>query len=303
MKKRAFSAVLAAMVVGAAAARADIWTQADNLFAQRENDRNKIAQARTEYLTILNQVTTAGEKVRAVAQLGRLAVYEGEMLLPKTASAERKAIFGPCWCAEPKVTGVPPLVSGSCKSPGFVDKISPAAIGQNHPAYYYFRGVCLAYWGEQGSLAEKLAFTPWINDTLTEGLKLDTRYEGGGVERLAAGVYSNPAAKPLGLYKPAEALNLVNKALGEESYPGDPSNGANYYDNWQGKASVLRQLHEDTPNGGYKQQAITLVTDTLTEMDDRIANDDLPAGRGAEFQFNYGKLKTHYKELTGDNWP
>lgn len=303
MKARTLLVSLTLSLGLAAPALALDWSQADALFNQRKDNRAVIAQARTAYLGLLNQATTKADKLRAVAQLGRLAVYEGEMVLPKNASADRKAVFSQCWCAQPRVSGIPPFVSGSCSSPGFVDKISPAALGEEHPAYFYFHGVCLAYWGEQGTLSEKLAFTPKVVDDIEKGQTLDTRYEGGGIGRLAAGVYSNPAARPLGLYKPNEALELIDAALAEQPFPGDPSNGSSYYDNWQGKASVLIQLHDDNPNGGFRQQGIDMVTDKLTEMEEKIADDDLPAERSAEFHFNYKKLKEHYRTLTGQDWP
>lgn len=292
----------AAMIALAPMAKADIWTTADNYYAQRENNRDNIAKARQEYLSILGQVTSKTDKLRAVSQLGRLAVYEGEMLLPKNDRDGRRAIFQGCWCKTPKVTGIPPLVSGSCQEEGFVDAISPAKLGEAHPAYFYFYGVCLAYWGEQGSLSEKLAFTKKITDSITAGQNLDTRFEGGGINRLSAGVKSNPATKPLGIYAPATALNEINKALSEGPYTGDPSSGALYYDNWQGKVSVLMQLAEDNPSGGYKQQAIDTAKAALTELQGKIEDDDLPTGRGAEAKFNYGKLKDYYKQLTGTEW-
>jgi hypothetical protein len=293
------AAAALALTCAAQTAFAIDWNQADALYAQREGNRQVIAQARTAYLAILNQATEKADKIRAVAQLGRLAVYEGEMILPKTARDERRAIFEQCWCADPRVSL---LGSGSCHAPGFVDKISPAAIGESHPAYTYFRSICLAYWGEQGTLPEKLAFTSKLTETLDQGRALDTRYEGAGILRVAAGVYSNPATRPLGIYNPEEALSIADQALSSQPYPGDPSGGANYYDNWQGKVSVLIQLHADDPNGGYGQQAQELAQQKLTEMDEKLADDDLPEARGPEFKHFYKKIKEQYHDLTGQDW-
>src|SRR5262245_59649748 len=101
------SAVMA--LASANSALAVDWSAADAAFAQREGNRAKIAEARTKYLEILGQVSESADRLRAVAQLGRLAIYEGEMVLPKTARDERREIFSQCWCKQPKVTGVPPF--------------------------------------------------------------------------------------------------------------------------------------------------------------------------------------------------
>lgn len=303
MKARSLFISLIITFAGAQSALALDWSAADALYAQRENNRPLIAEARTKYLELLNQATEKADKIYAVAQLGRLAIYEGEMLLPKNARADRRAIFSQCWCSSPHVSGIPPFVSGSCQADGFVAKISPEALGETHPAYSYFHGVCMAYWGEQGTLSEKLAFTNWIKTDIEKGQTLDTRYEGGGINRLAAGLYSNPATKPLGIYNPTQALQAIDKALQEQPYPGDPSGGASYYDNWNGKAEVLLQLHSDDPSGGYKDQVADMTTDKLTEMDEKIQDEDLPQQRGPEFNFNYKKLKSEYKTSTGSEWP
>lgn len=300
MKARSLIASFVAMLGLSTSAWALDWSAADALYAQRQDNRAVIAQARAAYLTLLGQATETADKLRAVSQLGRLAVYEGEMILPKDASAERRAIFQECWCADPRVSL---LGVGSCAREGFVDAIHPDRIGQNHPAYHYFHGVCLAYWGEQGSLPEKLAFTSWISRDIRNGQAVDQRYEGGGINRLAAGLWSNPATRPLGIYNPQDALRAIDQALTAQAYPGDPSSGSSYYDNWQGKATVLLQLHADDPSGGHLQAVTDLTTSKLAEMDEKIEDDDLPARRGAEFHFNYKKLKEHYHQATGQDWP
>src|SRR5690606_37194782 len=117
--------------------------------------------------------------------------------------------------------------------------------------------------------------------------RLDTRFEGGGLHRLAAGVYSNPQARLLGLYQPDYAFEEIQKALRAEAYPGDPSSGALYYDNWQGMIQVMRELEET-------DEAIAVMEDTIAELQERIADESLPQGREAEAIFNYKKLKEHW---------
>lgn len=281
----------------------DIFAAADLLFDQREDNRAKIAEARVAYTTLLAQVS-GDQLVYAVTQLGRLAIYEGEMLLPKTARNERREIFEKCWCEEPSVSI---LGSGSCRKPGYIEKIKTVN-GKEHPAYYYFKGVCLAYWGEQGSPLEKLAFVgqieaaiqkaPAVNYDLIKG----SDFEGGGAYRLAAGFYSNPAAAVLGYYKPDVAHTAIEKAIAAPATVGDPSDGSQYFDNHQGKVQVMIELNKKYPNDGWKQKAIDYTTEYLVNMADIIEFDSFPAGRKPEFMFNFKMMKTHYKTLTGQDW-
>lgn len=281
----------------------DIFTQADLLFEQREDSRTKIAAARTAYTALLGQVS-GDQLVYAVSQLGRLSIYEGEMLLPKTARNERREIFEKCWCEEPSVSI---LGAGSCRKPGFVEKIKTVN-GKEHPAYYYFKGVCLAYWGEQGSSIEKLAFVGQIEAAVQKAPTVDyelikgTDFEGGGAYRLAAGFYSNPAAAILGYYKPDVAFTAINNAITAPASVGDPSDGSQYFDNHQGKVQVLIELNNKYPNDGWKQKAIDYTTEYLGNMADIIDFDSFPAGRKPEFMFNFKMMKTHYRTLTGQDW-
>ena len=49
------------------------------------------------------------------------------------------------------------------------------------------------------------------------------------MNRVKGGVFSNKSAEPLGLYKPEEALRLVDEAIDMDAYPGDLP-GNEYYD-------------------------------------------------------------------------
>jgi len=194
------------------------------------------------------------------------------------------------------------LGSGSCREDGFVEAISPDAIGEDHPSYHYFKGVCMAYWGEQATLFQKLAFTSHIEYHIEQGMELSHRYEGAGILRLAAGLYSNPQTQALGIYDVHYAKEAIDSAVEQQAYPGDPSDGSQYYDNWNGMVQVLRQLHADEPDAGWEDEAIATCEEILGEMDYRIEEDDLPSGREAEFKFNYNKIKEWYKEMTGQDW-
>jgi len=300
---KAMFALLPLLIVVPAVHANDLLATADEHFENRENNRSEIAKARTAYLSLLDQVE-GDELVYVVAQLGRLAIYEGEMLLPKTARDERRQIFQQCWCKDPSVSI---LGGGSCRSPGFVEKIKTVG-GLEHPAYFYFKGVCMAYWGEQGSTVEKLAFVGTIESLITKAPTVDynlikgSDFEGGGAYRLAAGFYANPGAAVIGYYKPDDALVAIDKAIAAPASIGDPSSGTQYFDNHQGRVTVMIELNKKYPNAGWQQRGVDYANEMLLNMTDIIDFDTYPANRKPEFMFNYKMLQTHYKTLTGQDW-
>jgi hypothetical protein len=280
-----------------------IFRDADELFAQRENNRAKIAQARSAYNALLSRVS-GDQLAYAVAQLGRLAIYEGEMLLPKTATTERKAIFQDCWCKTPRINIIR---QGSCDNPGFVDKIKNVN-GREHPAYYYFQSVCMAYWLEVSGPIEKVAFVSQLDALLTRGPSVNydlvkgSEFEGGGITRVSAGVHSNPASAALGFHKPEEAMIEIDKSLSAPAAIGDPNSGARYFGNHQIKAGVYIQLDNKFPSAGWMQKGIDYTNATLIEMTDIIDFDTYPTERKPEFMYNYSMIKKLYKDMTGDEW-
>ncbi|MCX6104255.1 MAG: hypothetical protein NTY08_00260 [Proteobacteria bacterium] len=298
--KTLVSAVFIGLALSQAAFAVD-FSAADSLFSQRENNRANISQARALYVQILNQATTVNDKIRAAEQLGRLALYEGEMLLAKSDSSSRKTVFGDCWCRSTS------LFSRSCNEPGWVEKISPSAIGQRVPAYYYYRGMCIGYWGEASNVIEQAAFSGALREAVNGGLDLassnssSSYYEGGAVHRVAANVWSNPLARAVGLYDAKQALAQIETALAAPASGGqDP--GALYFDNHRSKIIVLKQLNSDDPSGGWKQKAIDFANETLLDMADRLEQDQLPAARVAEFNVIFAQLKIDYRGLTGRDW-
>lgn len=271
MRSTMLLSAAAAVLSFASAAKAD-WASADAAFGQRDGNRAKMAEARNEYLNLLSSSTDAADKIRAVSQLGRLAIFEGEMTLPKTATAERKSIFEQCWKT-------------------IADAIKPGTngIGEN-PSYYYVKGVCLAYWGEAAGPLASLPHVPMLKDLIAKGMALDTRFEGGGIFRLAGGVYSNKQAQAVGLYKPEEALGYAQSALQQSAYPGDPSSGAEYYDNWRGLA-----LCQD--ENGLKNDAKATLEEQIAVLDELAAAGELPAGREPEARWNLAQMKAHLAKL------
>ena len=68
-------------------------------------------------------------------------------------TAARRAIFGECWCKNAGTT------ARTCSEPGFIEKIKGPI-----PEYYYFKGMCLAFWGEVGSVFEKITWSAELKD-------------------------------------------------------------------------------------------------------------------------------------------
>lgn len=267
-------------------AQADLRSDADAAYAQRENNPAKIAEARAKYQQ-LAQTTRGDDLVYVVSQLGRLAYYEGEMLTPKDNKDVRREIFSACWCASPNV------VMG-CREDGFIEKISPANLGRKHPAYYYFKGLCTGYWGEASSLADRARFVGVLKDMLREGpaADVDQRFDGGAIDRLAAGIHSNPEANSVGLFDPATAIAEAQRALQRENFPGDPNAGADYYDNWRSLAVALERADN-------KPEAVEVLRDAISQIEERTAQGRLPATREPETRWLLQQMKDQLARLGG----
>ncbi len=286
-----FSVLFAAQL-----AQAADFSLADSLFQQRENNRAVIAQARAAYLEILGQTSDVNEKVRAAEQLGKLAIYEGEMLLPKSDSAGRQAIFGDCWCKDASI------VRRSCTQPGFIDQISPKSIGKLVPAYSYYYGACLGYWGESANLMQKAAFSGELGAAVKNGLaSQESSYEGGGVHRLAGSVWSNPLARAVGLYDIDGAYREIEAAIAAPAYQ-DQHPGSLYFENIVVKLRIMNVLDGARGGEGWKAKAIELADDTLADMADRVELGKIPSGREPEFRVMQARVEQFYKEATGKSW-
>jgi tetratricopeptide (TPR) repeat protein len=123
-------------------------------------------------------------------------------------------------------------------------------------------------------------------------------YDGGALGRYIAGIYSNPGARPVGLYKPQDALTLVTAAYAaapnaDRAFP-EALRGTDYYENVWVLGDVLREL-------GRKDDAIAKLQAAITELEGRIEDEDLPAGRGYEAQFQLGKLKSLLEKIQTGN--
>jgi hypothetical protein len=258
-------------------AKADLWSEAQDAFDQRENNRAKVAEARSKYLQLAEQ-SSGANRIKAVTQLGRLALYEGEMLNDKTQTAERNRIFGDCWCKS--VNG------GTCATPGFVELINPSVVGEN-AAYYYVKGACLAYWGEVQPLLVQIRWVGKVDEIITQGkARADMRFEGAGIHRLAAAFYANEKTRALGYFRPEQALESARTATAmTDAYPGDDQvSGPELYENWRTEYLALKAL-------GRSDDANSLADEKITEMEEAEALGLLPESRIPESKFVIRCLK------------
>ena len=157
------------------------------------------------------------ELIYAQARIGQLNHFLGDILTPTSNKAKRKEIFGHCERE--------------------IERINPRIVGENAP-YYYFKGLCAGFYAEAGNLIDKVARTGRFmrsspQDVLYRAIDRGFyRYLSGGIYRVGAGVFSNPLAALVGLFKPQEAIAFTSKALaltGSE----DGLTGADYCDNYR----------------------------------------------------------------------
>jgi tetratricopeptide (TPR) repeat protein len=228
------------------------FSSADALFEQRELGSAKIAEARRAYTTDLTNLNGA-EKIYAVEQLARLDYYEGLLLGNNGNKESRKVIYQRCLNT-------------------LDEHIAPAKIGPN-PQFYYWKASCLALWGNANGISASLGKIPELLRLINDGLELDTRYEGGGLFRLASAVYLKiPEIFGGGVDK---SMNFNNRALASEAFPDskDPATATGDY-----FFNVYDQRAQALAKKGRKDEAIAL----LSEAIERIEAGDLPFGREPE---------------------
>ncbi len=252
------------------AAQAYDFTAADELFDQRaptEEGAEAISKALAAYSQALDTVT-GDEKLYAVSQISRLYIYDGDMTRPESDKKARMRIFDNCLDT-------------------LKEHIHPDDVGAT-PQYYYYKVYCLALWGKAAGPLRILLRAPALKRAIREGLKLDTRYEGGGLPRMVGAIYLNSKARPIGLYKPTEALALIEQAIASEgvedrAYP-EILTGADVADNYYHYAEAL--LRNDR-----KAEAIEVLEQTIAEYEELIELDALPVGREPESRYYLEKLR------------
>ena len=255
------------------------FTAADELFKQRaptQEGKEAISQALAAYHNALETVT-GDDKMYAVTQIARLYIYEGDMTRPESDKKARMRTFDDCLDV-------------------IKEHIHPDDIGAT-PQYYYFKVYCLALWGKAAGPLRVLVRAPTLKKAISEGLKLDTRYEGGGLPRMVGAVYLNKKARPIGLYKPDEALLLLEDAIASDgvedrAYP-EPLAGVDVAENYYHYAEAL--LKNDR-----KTEAIQLLEDTIAEYEELAELEALPVGREPEALYYLSKLKNRLAKYTAE---
>ncbi len=255
------------------------FSTADALFAQRaptEEGKEAIRRALAAYHSALDTVE-GDDLLYAVSQISRLYIYDGDMTYPESAKRERMHIFDNCLAT-------------------LKEYLHPDAVGET-PQYYYYKVYCLALWGKAAGPLRVLLRAPILKRSISAGLKLDTRYEGGGLRRMVGAIYLNNKARPIGLYKPAEALRLLEEAIASEgvadrAYP-EILTGADVSENYYHYAEALLK-------NGRKAEAIDILEQTIAEYEELIELEALPVGREPEARYYLQKLRDRLTGYTAE---
>lgn len=262
-----FSAVSKAVVlsVGVFATQAFAYdfSAADAAYAGRE-DASKAALARDLYTQALPSVS-GPEKIYAVEQLARVDYYEGNKT-PESDDANRKKIFKRCM--------------------DNVENIK--ATSTTHPAYNYWRGLCLASWAKANGVLKSLEKAGEIIDLIEKGRALDETYEGGGFFRLGSAVYLN--LPPLFGGDVDKAWDYSQKGIASPAYAGsknpDTDTGNYYYAVYLYAAQIAAKR-----DGKDAARAIA------NEAIERIEAGDVAPDRAPETAINLKEIKDYLASL------
>lgn len=221
------------------------FSQADALFKAREDNPKAIFGARAGYQQALKEAQ-GSEKIYAAEQLGKLAYYEGHLLMAENDHASRIQVFSQCMQD--------------------MDAIRPDEVGESG-AYYYYKSMCLALWGKSAS---KFSVVPRISELkslLARGSELFSDYYSGGMHRVRASVYiKSKLLSVFGLYDPQTALSEAEVAI---------QKGPEFYNAYFLKAEAMAAL-------GQREPAIRLLNDKIREIQEKISKHQLPLGLEAE---------------------
>ena len=197
---------------------------ADALFAKRGQgygSNNFVAINNTQlainaYRAMVPQLR-GQDLIYAEARIGQLTHFWGDILTDENNKEQRLSIFGGCERE--------------------IENINPRLVGENAP-YYYFKGLCGGFYAEAGNLLAKLSRTGLYKrgsaqDVLYRAIDRGFyTYLDGGIYRVGAGIFSNPLAALVGLYKPNEAIVFASRALALPTGT-DGLSGADYCDNYR----------------------------------------------------------------------
>lgn len=252
---------------------------ADALWQQRDQGIPILEQSRQAYLDVIAQgELTPEEMIHATTQLGRLAIFEGSNFHNKDSQEgidARRQLFGDCW-----KTYLPAINPVSNKKGSLGDrtfgKAKPFSIST--PNFFYWKAACMALYAEVSGTAENVVNVGRLTWTIRRGSELDTTYQGGGILRVHSGIISNAKAKPLGMYDPQMALQLIDTALAADPYPGTNVAGGEFCENYERKSLTLIELERGA-------EARALLEEHITTIEEAIELEELPEGREPETLF------------------
>jgi len=172
------------------------FSQADELFHQRQDGPSKIKEALNSYKDALTTPLEQHDKIYAIEQSARLLMYHS-YIVDQSDTRLRTRISNEC------LTTLKP--------------IDPNRGFSETPHYYYWRSVCLMARAEaQSSLSESSEIARLIK----KGSDVDENYEAAGFERLAGIFYAKlPSFNPFG---PSRDLNRAfihfQRSINSDSY-------------------------------------------------------------------------------------
>lgn len=254
-----------AFSLGAVAVQAFAYdfSAADAAFAGR-TDAAQAALARDLYSKSLASVS-GDEKIYAVEQLARVDYYEGNKT-PESDDANRKKIFKRCMDS--------------------VENIKSTA--SSHPAYNYWRGLCLASWAKANGVLKSLEKAGEIIELIEKGRGVDETYEGGGFFRLGAAVYLN--LPPLFGGDVNKAWDYSQKAIASAAYAGSKSpdtDTGNYY------YAVYLYASQIAAKRDSKDAARAIANEAI----ERIEAGDVSPDRAPETAINLKEIKDYLASL------
>ena len=218
------------------------------LFAQRDPELENVKEARTFLVRAIKE--ESGDRlVEAVDKDAHLAFYEGALVTPEEDLDTRNGIFSKCRRA--------------------VEKISPDRLGEEAPAYYYWKATCFGLWAQTVDDMEALPHITDFKQTLRDGMKLKASrtYAGGGIYRVAAAAYvASEKLEMVGLYDVKKAFKLARVAI----KLGPEQSGAYLI-----KAEVLRKMGKDS-------EANEVLTTLIADLENKIASGTLNPATGPD---------------------
>ena len=211
--------VLGGFLLSLCAMAAD-FSKADELFEQREKNPKAIHQARAIYESILKSSHDSSDRVHAMNQLGKLALYEGELLLPEEDTEHRMTIFSQC-------------------------QKNAETVGSA-----YWKALCLALWSQSAGRLSAWWYLDDFKAAMQRALIEDVYTDEGGIFRLLAIVYSkSKELEAYDLYDLNLALEYANKAI--ELAPNQVSA---YFS----KATVLKELGNSNEAKSFVQATLEI---------------------------------------------